>query len=98
MAVILPPASQLLEVISTKQLPQSKQIPTMYTTEFEHSTYIDLALVILALRKDVASVYDQLGNVNSNLQLQINAINVRLDNIDLVLTNHEGRIAALETP
>lgn len=89
-----------LKIKSVKQLPQSKQVPTIYTTSFHHTEIIDTHLVIKALRDDVLALQqllvDPINFVLTNHTLVLQEILVRLDGIDLIQVDFEARISALE--
>ena len=102
------PIAIALKVITVKQLPQSKQVPTIYTTAFHNTEIIDSHLVIKALRTDIATTYALLETVILNLNLQLielialeervvlAELQIALNTAELV--DHESRITALENP
>ncbi len=99
MAVILPTPEELLKTITIKQLPQAKVMPTMYNKQFEATTYIDLALVILALRQDVQAVYEKLIEVNdaeSNLEPVVQLLQQEVQELSNVQAIHTQQIASLD--
>jgi hypothetical protein len=63
----LPPAEELLKVLSVKQLPQSLQIPKLYSVQFQNRILIDNNLVILAARTDIISIYDKMLELEARL-------------------------------
>jgi hypothetical protein len=63
----LPPAEELLKVLSVKQLPQSLQIPKLYSVQFQNRMLIDNNLVILAARTDIISIYDKMLELEARL-------------------------------
>ena len=101
MAIIILPADEALKTKSVKQLPQSRQVPTIYNKQFQHTAIIDTNLVILALRTDVATIYSLLEEVVT--QVNANTIAIAANTAQLVtntaaIADHETRIDTLENP